>query len=109
MRVYVIQCRLGVIVSDEDRAALAVGLVVVHGTAHDMVDHHSQSHIGVSDLHRRGRAGEVLCLRGSRVIVWLVNIQELRQRAFGYHPIKVAAEFLRATLIRNVEVISREL
>ena len=107
MRMDVIQGGLRVVPGDKDRASLAVGRVVVHGTSHDVFDHHAQGNVAVGDLHRRARAGHVPCLDAPRVIVGLIDVQELRQRPIGDHAIEISAEFLRAALIRDVEVISR--
>jgi len=84
------------------QSALAV---IVDRAFHDVLDDHSQGDVTISDLLCGRRLGDVRSLGTPRMVIRLINIQELRQSPRLHHSIEVRTEFLGSTLVRNIKVI----
>src|SRR5208337_5341934 len=95
--------------ADEDRHTGGSVWLVVHRTFHEVLDNHAECYVTVGDLLDGAGAVDIVVgtLHAAGVFVREVEVDELRQRAIGHHPVEVLDEGFGPALVRDVEVISR--
>src|SRR5262249_14802973 len=97
----VIERRLSVVEGNEYCAPFAFAAVIVDRTFHYVVYYHTECDIAVGNLLQWAASDHcrVWRLHSARVIVWLINVDELRQRTRCNHSVEVRDELRSAALV----------